>query len=128
MFFMTKARHEREIAQYVCDLDEAEQDVSHYRHSWLESDKKNKELQKQLDDQNMIHREKEAAALRIAAESNKFMNAAIEAKSENAILRQIVEDLSGKPADKLIAAHKRAVRMLEYGVREELNGRKENQD
>lgn len=120
MFFMTKARHEREIAQYVCDLDEAEQDVSHYRHSWLESDKKNKELQKQLDDQNMIHREKEAAALRIAAESNKFMNAAIEAKSENAILRQIVEDLSGKSADELIAAHKRAVRLLEYGAREEL--------
>lgn len=125
MFFMTKARHEREIAQYVCDLDEAEQDVSHYRHSWLESDKKNKELQKQLDDQNMIHREKEAAALRIAAESNKFMNAAIEAKSENAILRQIVEDLSGKPADELIEAHKRAVRVLEYGVREELIGKKE---
>lgn len=126
MFFMTKARHEREIAQYVCDLDEAEQDVSHYRHSWLESDKKNKELQKQLDDLNMIHREKEAAALRIAAESNKFMTAAIEAKSENAILRQIVEDLSGKPADELIAAHKRAVRLLEYGAREELNGREEN--
>lgn len=120
MFFMTKARHEREIAQYVCDLDEAEQDVSHYRHSWLESDKKNKELQKQLDDLNMIHREKEAAALRIVAESNKFMTAAIEAKSENAILRQIVEDLSGKLADELIAAHKRAVRILEYGVREEL--------
>ena len=125
MFFMTKARHEREIAQYVCDLDEAEQDVSHYRHSWLESDKKNKELQKQLDDLNMIHREKEAAALRIAAESNKFMTAAIEAKSENAILRQIVEDLSGKPADELIAAHKRAVRLLEYGVRDELIGEKE---
>lgn len=120
MFFMTKARHEREIAQYVCDLDEAEQDVSHYRHSWLESDKKNKELQKQLDDQNLIHREKEAATLRIVAESNKFMTAAIEAKSENAILRQIVEDLSGKSADELIEAHKRAVRMLEYGVREEL--------
>ena len=125
MFFMTKARHEREIAQYICDLDEAEQDVSHYRHSWLESDKKNKELQKQLDDLNMIHREKEAAALRIAAESNKFMTAAIEAKSENAILRQIVEDLSGQSADELIEAHKRAVRVLEYGVREELIGKKE---
>lgn len=125
MFFMTKARHEREIAQYICDLDEAEQDVSHYRHSWLESDKKNKELQKQLDDLNMIHREKETAALRIAAESNKFMTAAIEAKSENAILRQIIEDLSGKSADELIEAHKRAVRVLEYGVREELIGKKE---
>ena len=125
MFFMTKARHEREIAQYICDLDEAEQDVSHYRHSWLESDKKNKELQKQLDDLNMIHREKETAALRIAAESNKFMTAAIEAKSENAILRQIVEDLSGQSADELIEAHKRAVRVLEYGVREELIGKKE---
>lgn len=120
MFFMTKARHEREIAQYICDLDEAEQDVSHYRHSWLESDKKNKELQKQLDDQNLIHREREATTLRIVAESNKFMTAAIEAKSENAILRQIVEDLSGKSADELIEAHKRAVRVLEYGVREEL--------
>ena len=125
MFFMTKARHEREIAQYIWDLDEAEQDVSHYRHSWLESDKKNKELQKQLDDLNMIHREKETAALRIAAESNKFMTAAIEAKSENAILRQIIEDLSGKSADELIEAHKRAVRVLEYGVREELIGKKE---
>lgn len=120
MFFITKARHEREIAQYVCDLDEAEQDVSHYRHSWLESDKKNKELQKQLENKDLIYREKEAAALRIAAESNKFMGAAIEAKSENAILRQIVEDLSGKSADELIEAHKRAVRVLEYGVREEL--------
>ena len=122
MFFMTKARHEREIAQYICDLDEAEQDVAHYRKCWLESDKKNKELQEQLDDQNLIHREKEATALRIVAESNKFMTAAIEAKSENAILRQIVEDLSGKSADELIEAHKRAVRMLEYGVREELIG------
>ena len=53
------------------------------------------------------------------------MTAAIEAKSENAILRQIVEDLSGKSADELIEAHKRAVRMLEYGVREELIGKKE---
>lgn len=125
MFFITKARHKREIAQYICDLDEAEQDVFRYRHSWLESDKKNKELQKQLDDQNLIHREKEAATLRIAAESNKFMTAAVEAKSENAILRQIVEDLSGKSADELIEAHKRAVRVLEYGVREELIEKKE---
>ena len=40
----------------------------------------------------------------------------VEAKRENVILRQIIEDLSGKSADELIEAHKRAVRKLEYEI------------
>jgi hypothetical protein len=40
----------------------------------------------------------------------------VDAKRENVILRQIIEDLSGKSADELIEAHKRAVRKLEYEI------------
>lgn len=120
--FVTKAHHEREIAAYICDLDEAEEESARYRNLWLEEEKRTKNLQKQLENKELIHREKEATAIRLAAEGNKFMATAIEVKSENVILRQIVEDLSGKSADELIEAHKRAIRKLEYGVREELTG------
>lgn len=118
--FVTKAHHDREIAEYVCDLDEAEQDSAHYRKMWLEEEKRSKTLQKRLENKELIQREKEATAIRLAAEGNKYMATAIEAKSENTILRQILEDLTGKSADDLIEAHKRAVRKLEYGVREDL--------
>ena len=40
----------------------------------------------------------------------------VNTKRENIILRQIVEDLSGKSADELIEAHRRAVRKLEYEI------------
>ena len=40
----------------------------------------------------------------------------VNTKRENVILRQIVEDLSGKSADELIEAHRRAVRKLEYEI------------
>jgi hypothetical protein len=41
---------------------------------------------------------------------------AFTAKQENAIMRQILEDLTGKSADELIENHRRATRILEYGV------------
>lgn len=35
-------------------------------------------------------------------------------KIENATLRQILRDLTGKPVDELIEAHRKAVRILQY--------------
>ena len=116
MFFISKARHEREIANLTCDLDEAEEDIQHYRNCWMSEMDKTKRLEQQLANEA----EKRAEAKQHYQEVlNLYLKADAEnvnTKRENVILRQIVEDLSGKPADELIEAHKRAVRKLEYEI------------
>ena len=116
MFFISKARHEREIANLVCDLDEAEEDIQHYRNCWMSEMDKTKRLEQQLANEA----EKRAEAKQHYQEVlNLYLKADAEnvnTKRENVILRQIVEDLSGKPADELIEAHRRAVRKLEYEI------------
>ena len=116
MFFISKARHAREIANLTCDLDEAEEDIQHYRNCWMSEMDKTKRLEQQLASET----EKRAEAKQHYQEVvNLYLKADAEnvnAKRENVILRQIIEDLSGKSADELIEAHKRAVRKLEYEI------------
>lgn len=116
MFFISKARHEREIANLTCDLDEAEEDIQHYRNCWMSEMDKTKRLEQQLANEA----EKRAEAKQHYQEVlNLYLKAdaeSVNAKRENVILRQIIEDLSGKSADELIEAHKRAVRKLEYEI------------
>ena len=116
MFFISKACHEREIANLTCDLDEAEEDIQHYRNCWMSEMDKTKRLEQQLANEA----EKRAEAKQHYQEVlNLYLKADAEnvnTKRENVILRQIVEDLSGKSADELIEAHRRAVRKLEYEI------------
>lgn len=116
MFFVSKARHEREIANLTCDLDEAEEDIQHYRNCWMSEMDKTKRLEQQLASET----EKRAEAKQHYQEVlNLYLKADAEnvnTKRENVILRQIVEDLSGKSADELIEAHRRAIRKLEYEI------------
>ena len=116
MFFVSKARHEREIANLICDLDEAEEDGRHYRDCWISELDKTKRLEQQLFNETEKHAEtkknfQELLNLYVKADAE-----SVDAKRENVILRQIVEDLSDKSADDLIEAHKRAVRKLEYEI------------
>ena len=116
MFFVSKARYTREIASLTCDLDEAEEDIQHYRNCWMSEMDKTKRLEQQLANEA----EKRAEAKQHYQEVlNLYLKAdaeSVNAKRENVILRQIIEDLSGKSADELIEAHKRAVRKLEYEI------------
>lgn len=116
MFFVTKAHHDREIANYICDLDEAEQDCAHYRSLWLDEQKKVKSLEKEMENMEFKHREKERVSISLVNASNKNLTEMIQLKRENHALRQILTDITDKTPEELIAAHERAIRLLEYGI------------
>ena len=116
MFFVSKARYARDIANLTCDLDEAETDCRHYRDCWMSELDKTKRLETQLFNETEKRAEdkkhyQEVLNLYLKADAEN-----VDIKRENVILRQIIEDLSGKSADELIEAHKRAVRKLEYEI------------
>ena len=116
MFFVSKARHEREIANLTCDLDEAETDCEHYRSCWMSELDNVKSLERRLFNETEKHAETKKMYQDMV---NRYLLAdaeGVSAKRENVILRQIVEDLSDKSADELIEAHRRAVRKLEYEI------------
>ena len=116
MFFVSKAHHEREIANLTCDLDEAETDCEHYRSCWMSELDNVKNLERRLLNETEKHAETKKMYQDMV---NRYLLAdteGVSAKRENVILRQIVEDLSGKSADELIEAHRRAVRKLEYEI------------
>ena len=116
MFFVSKARYERDIANLTCDLDEAETDCQHYRSCWMSEFDNVKSLERRLLNETEKHAETKKMYQDVV---NRYLKAdaeSVDAKRENVILRQIIEDLSGKPADELIEAHKRAVRKLEYEI------------
>lgn len=116
MFFVSKARYARDIANLTCDLDEAEEDSQHYRNCWMSELDRTKNLEKQLLNETEKHAETKKYCQDMI---NRYLKAdaeSVDAKRENVILRQIIEDLSGKSADELIEAHKRAVRKLEYEI------------
>ena len=116
MFFVSKAHHEREIANLTCDLDEAEEDSQHYRSCWMSELDNVKSLERRLLNETEKHAETKKMYQDMV---NRYLLAdteGVSAKRENVILRQIVEDLSGKSADELIEAHRRAVRKLEYEI------------
>ena len=116
MFFVSKARHEREIANLTCDLDEAEEDCRHYRDCWMSELDKTKRLERQLLNETEKHAETKKQHKDVINMYLKADAESVDAKRENVILRQIIEDLSGKSADELIEAHRRAVRKLEYEI------------
>ena len=116
MFFVSKARHEREIANLVCDLDETEENCRHYRDCWMSEHNKVKDLEKQLQDKTLEHSTTKMRYTEVMCMYHQMSAEVMSVKPENAILRQILEDLTGQSADDLIEAHKRAVRKLEYGV------------
>ena len=116
MFFVSKVRYTREIANLTCDLDEAEEDCQHYRNCWMSEMDKTKRLEQQLANETA---KREEAKKHYQEVVNLYLKADAEnvsTKRENVILRQIIEDLSGKSADELIEAHRRAVRKLEYEI------------
>ena len=116
MFFVSKARHDREVANLICNLDEAEEDCRHYRDCWMSELDKTKRLETQLFNETEKHAETKKQHKDVINMYLKADAESVDAKRENVILRQIIEDLSGKPADELIEAHKRAVRKLEYEI------------
>ena len=116
MFFVSKAHHEREVANLVCDLDEAEEDSQRYRSCWMSEVDRTKNLEKRLLNETEKHAETKKHYQDVL---NRYLKADadnVNIKRENVILRQIVEDLSGKSADELIEAHRRAIRKLEYDI------------
>ena len=116
MFFVSKAHHEREIANLTCDLDEAETDCEHYRSCWMSELDNVKSLERRLLNETEKHAETKKMYQDMV---NRYLLAdteGVSVKRENVILRQIVEDLSDKSADELIEAHRRAVRKLEYEI------------
>lgn len=116
MFFVSKARYERDIANLTCDLDEAETDCEHYRSCWMSELDNVKGLERRLLNETEKHAETKKMYQDMV---NRYLLAdteGVSAKRENVILRQIVEDLSDKSADELIEAHRRAVRKLEYEI------------
>ena len=116
MFFVSKARYERDIANLTCDLDEAETDCEHYRSCWMSELDNVKSLERRLLNETEKHAETKKMYQDMV---NRYLLAdteSVSVKRENVILRQIVEDLSDKSADELIEAHRRAVRKLEYEI------------
>ena len=116
MFFVSRARYERDIANLTCDLDEAETDCEHYRSCWMSELDNVKSLERRLLNETEKHAETKKMYQDMV---NRYLLAdteGVSAKRENVILRQIVEDLSDKSADELIEAHRRAVRKLEYEI------------
>ena len=116
MFFVSKTRYERDIANLTCDLDEAETDCEHYRSCRMSELDNVKSLKRRLLNETEKHAETKKMYQEMV---NRYLLAdaeSVSVKRENVILRQIVEDLSDKSADELIEAHRRAVRKLEYEI------------
>ena len=116
MFFISKARYERDIANLTCDLNEAEADRDHYRSCWLAEHDQVKTLEKQLQKETLEYSVTKLENAKVMCMYQQMSAEVMAVKPENAILRQILEDLTGQSADDLIEAHKRAVRKLESGV------------
>lgn len=110
MFFISKIRHKREIdilnQAHAVELQKAKED---FQERW------SAEYHKRTSEES-AH---DCTKVQLMSTQNfcaTMRSKALSAKRENAILRQILEDLTGKPADELIEKHKQAIRILEYGV------------
>ena len=110
MFFISKIRHNHEIdilnQAHAVELQQVKEDSGK---RWIEEYHKrtNEESAHNCTKAQLMMTENFCATMR---------SEALSAKRENAILRQILQDLTGKPADELIEKHKQAIRILEYGV------------
>ena len=110
MFFISKIRHKREIdilnQAHAVELQKAKED--HLERWSDEHDKRTSE--------EFAHSCTKAQLMSTQNFCATMRSEALNAKRENAVLRQILEDLTGKSADELIEKHKQAIRILEYGV------------
>ena len=110
MFFISRARHNHEIdilnQAHAVELQKARED-----HSKRWSDEYHKRTSEEF-----AHNCTKVQLMSTQNFCVTMRSEALNAKRENAILRQILEDLTGKPADELIEKHKQAIRILEYGV------------
>ena len=110
MFFISKIRHKREInilnQAHAAELQEAKED--HLKRWSDESHKRTNE--------EFAHGCTKARLMTTEMMYRDVRTEALIAKRENAVLRQILQDLTGKPADELIEKHRRATRILEYGI------------
>ena len=110
MFFISRARHNREIdilnQAHAVELQKAKED---HLKRW--SDEYHKRTSEEF-----AHSCTKTQLMSTQNFCITMRSEALNAKRENEILRQILQDLTGKPADELIEKHKRATRILEYGV------------
>ena len=110
MFFISKIRHNREIdilnQAHAVELQKAREN-----HSKRWSDEYHKRTSEEF-----AHNCTKAQLMSTQNFCITMRAEAVNAKRENEILRQILQDLTGKPADELIEKHKRATRILEYGI------------
>ena len=117
MFSFESRKYLKNQVEYLTgELEESEDSARQYRDSWRAEQDRADELQKELNKAQFVERELRAASVRSAADSAKYLAEIVDLKTQNAILRIIAEDLSGKSVDELIEGYKRAVRKLEYGV------------
>ena len=117
MFSLESRKYLKNHIEYLTDeLEESEDSARQYRASWRAEQDRADELQKELNKAQSVERELRAALVRSATENAKHLAEIVDLKTQNAILRIIAEDLSGKNVDELIEGYKRAVRLLEYGV------------
>lgn len=104
--FISKARHNREIdilnQAHIVELQEVRGEVH--------------EEYNRRTSEEFAHSCTKAQLMTTQNFCITMRSEALNAKRENAILRQILEDLTGKSADELIEKHKQATRILEYGV------------
>ena len=116
MFWKTIKHLKETVGSLIAELDEAEETANTYRLNWINEHDRVKELESQLESKEQILRMEEMKNARLTGLYMDMSKQVMEVKPENAILRQILEDLTGKPVEDLLEAHKRAVRTLEYGV------------
>lgn len=114
MFYFKKDREHIKSLQE--DLEKTRTNLDNMRNRWWDERDRVEILQKQLEDKEAEHRIKIEATMAMVHEGNRHLTELILSKRENAALRQILEDITGKSADELIKSHERAIRLLEYGV------------
>lgn len=110
MFFISKIRHKREIDILV---QAHNVELQNMREGFCERFEDERNLR---TSEESAHRFTKTQLMMTENFCATMRSEALNAKRENAILRQILEDLTGKPADELIEKHKQAIRILEYGV------------
>ena len=113
---MFGSKNKKIIMDLRKELDETRERADLMRERWHDGIDTIADLKKQLEVKEEECRIKVEASMSLVHKGNQYFSDYIVASRENAILRQILEDISGKKADELLEAHKRAVRLLEYGV------------
>ncbi len=113
---MFGSKNKKIIMDLRKELDETKERAELMRERWHDGIDTIADLKKQLKLKEDECRIKVEASMELVHKGNQYFSDYIVVSRENAILRQILEDIAGKSADELIKAHERAIRLLEYGV------------